>query len=318
MSEYEALCWWLAASTLPLAGGRLLAALHEIVLVCRRKPLSQEYFSDAAMSGRFLFYPPAVVLLQAVCTTEYAISDWLRFAGILTCATGAACDMIRGVVLRHREWREWYLKAIHRMFTFFESLRAEADICAKWVKRLIGIAFLFALVAAYLDPSSEAIVILAAVILALLLLWSVLKQRRSCRELLLIWFGGGCTFCAVVRVGLCLVTGDPHTEQPIFGYILYTGVFTAFWCISIGVADDDAGKLAALAVNTATTLLSVSTSLIVLYGQQRYPDYEETWSWLQFGVIYGLLPLVASGYIAALFKEAQIYWRGKYGAGQKE
>ena len=296
-----------AVLVVPYAAFRLAVASREIFVFLRKRPLPSEFSFDG------IFYFCVLASVMAVYSAEHPLPPVVQATAIFAWLIGASCDIIREVILRHHEWRMRQVKKVSLLFLFLDRCHDRASEYSRRFIKLSAAALLLVLVASWCNWHSRCVVLFGAAFFLLTLLGLLLRQVDSCRSLLLYWLVGGIVFFVLLTQMLHVIIGAMPNQHPVLDYAVFTLLYANFWCFSIGVSDDDAGKLAAQAVNTITTLLTVLIGLLALYGKREHPNFP--WDELQTHLLCSLLPVVISGYLAALFKEVQIYWRKKYRKG---
>lgn len=130
----------------------------------------------------------------------------------------------------------------------------------------------------------------------------------SCKRLVVFWliqgillaFGGA---YAVSRI----VPND--ILNPLAAYSAYCILLVALWVISAGVADYEVAKMAGQIINTITTILLLAFNVLFSWCKQHaaIPLPGGIFDELIYFANLLLLPLVASGYLAALFVEGRHY-----------
>ncbi|HBU13260.1 MAG TPA: hypothetical protein DEB31_11265, partial [Clostridiales bacterium] len=149
------------------------------------------------------------------------------------------------------------------------------------------------------------------------ILFGFILGMHSCKLLLKFWLASS-FLLAVYCIGSIFIGRGAliDTNAQNMWYIALLTILISFvWVFSIGLVDHAAGKMAALIVNTITTILLIVINVLAAYGMNTPDQFvlpADTWSQLQMGGLYALLPFVVAGYLAALFKEMQIYWEKQH------
>lgn len=294
-----------------------ISVLLALVILCRTsfllilKAAGRRLPEDAPFYRHFLLSYAALAAF-ALFDPVYQLPSPLRQATILSWILYFLCVMIRDVGFHYSDWRMRQMERMFRIFSFLSRCRRNAWHIAKILSRVLAGTVLIAVIA-ILCGFRDLMLLSCMVSLAVFLSVAALRNLDSCRLLLFVWFAGGIIFFTALTLALRWAFGITLDDYPVLQYVSFTLVYTLFWCFSIGTAEDDAGKMAAQIVNTSTTVLTIVINVIALYAIERDSMISE-WPWAQAQAysLFLLLPVVSSGYAAALFKDAQIYWRKKY------
>ena len=230
------------------------------------------------------------------------------------------CVILQKKLVSMKGWREYLEGIMERFFDCFENMRGSMLRMESFAKRC-GVKTLLILVIIYAvwTPvslfSASGDGFLAMMVLPMLiafLLYAACNALHSCRKLLVFGFVHG------ILLTMCIVHLIPAQEirdlSIAAAYVLSSFVFLLIWIVMAGVADDDVAKMAACIVNTGTTILVILINVLVGWGLNRLGDQapiRNSLEQLQFFGNLTLLPLIISGYSAALLKEMQIYRRAR-------
>ena len=305
LTGIEAACFTVAYAAIHAA-----ITLYEIIVVLRKRPLEER------LCPPIFFYFAVFVSALTLHRANGPLPPAFRVVTISSWCVGAACDIMRSIVLRYHEWRARKEKQIVMLLHFLDGCRDQSARYAARFRRVFVASLLLMPLAVWCEGWRGLIVVLLMAAYLSALLAIIFQRPDSCRRLALCWMIGGMGFFMLFTDGVNILAGETQISSSFSDLAVISIYYSIFWCYSIGIADDGAGKLAAQAVNTITTLLTVVIGLLAANGADKYPGIP--WERIQTKLITALLPLVVCGYIAALLKEAQIYWRKKYGGKEPE
>ena len=214
---------------------------------------------------------------------------------------------------KRTEKMRWSEMLVH-FFAAFQWLRKKIQTMRKLISYKQCFPLIFAAATATLLFLSM-ISAKAAAVFAIIMLFAgtLFAGTGSVRYLLLFWL---LAFIAMLCYGIVFAEELMRTgaESSFTGIFAAAAGTTILWCISIGISEHDVGKLAAGIINTMTTCILIVLSVLGAYRTAG----AGLWGFLQKGELFqliclnGVLPFVIAGYIAALFKEMQIYIEKKY------
>lgn len=227
------------------------------------------------------------------------------------------CAILQKKLASLNSWRGYLEGIVKSFFGFFSSARGFM-ICLErkltgTIRAIIFLGVMAVSVVAALTGSGALMVASSASYILVLFYSGASAALHSCRKLLVFWLVHGVYFSVAVLALLQIVIET--SDQFAAAYSIFVVVFSLLWLLAAGVADDDVAKMAAMIINTGTTILLVVINVLagwVLNGSTPSPVLKETIEGLQYYSIIILLPLVAAGYLAALLKEAQIYWKKRH------
>lgn len=235
---------------------------------------------------------PPVVLNCGVCLTIYLV-----------------CSILRAKIISGKKWKDITGEQMGKIFSGITAARNALDSIdkkiGKWVWWLAATGCIaLAIYGVYIHNYLFCFPLVGLIIFAMLL-----YGMHSCRILLLFWL----FLFFVLVIGLTLIFYSKSVTLPdrsVLFEITLAVFLTLVWSVSIGVADHDVGKMAAAVVNTLTTVLLIILGVLIAYGEHLQTS--PIWNQIETAALYILLPFVIAGYVAALFKESQIYWEKKY------
>lgn len=155
-----------------------------------------------------------------------------------------------------------------------------------------------------------------AVLTLLLIGYLCLKGINSCKWFLIAW----AMLYLIAAGGSIAIVSLSARELPMFNHsmlfqcLLHSILLSILWIFSIGISEHDVGKMATQIINTITTVLLIIVNLCYAYGVANHTFLfsPKEWEIVQVADLYFLVPFVIAGYLAALFKDMQIYWEKRH------
>lgn len=232
------------------------------------------------------------------------------------------CAILQKKLTSFDTWREYLEDIVNSFFHFFIGIRdfllwletvpkrlgkkgfpLFIGLCATWI-------FFTCLYGAYKIFNLRFILILTIPFVLLTWFYSACVALHSCARLLAFWLVHG--FFFAITIVAIEETISKSSAQSVTAYCLFVLAFSSLWIMEAGAADDDVAKMAALIINTVTTILLIVINVLSGWGLSelsQFPKLVKLLGRLQYYSVVILLPLVVAGYLSALLKEVQIYWK---------
>lgn len=231
------------------------------------------------------------------------------------------CAIIQEKVMSRTTWSAYMDKRIDEFLAIFAGVR--------WLLQKLGTAVekmgpyrqaiawfvwvVLSAVAVFLFHSRVELMIPLAIVFCVVYLGlAAYNALHSCRRLLLFWLKNGIIF-ALCAAGLVNFPDNIAAESSL-SYVVFTIVYTLIWLLLAGAADDAPAQMGCAIINTVTTLLLIAANILAIWGEQAITLPEQaffSWRMLQDFSVIVLLPLVVGGYLAALLKQFQVYWKNR-------
>lgn len=200
----------------------------------------------------------------------------------------------------------WFLKTRYRIYADYKISKSIRHT----MKQKIAYAFVLGMSAASIFlsilslPAPYGRLIAALIISLVIFAVYVLVALQSCQTLCILW-------CMLFVVSFFFAKACAIDVAEF--YWLCVAITALLWCGTSGLANYDTAKLAALIMNTVSTVFVLAVNVSAMYPELFWMT-EEQIADFQFAVNIGIFPFTAAGYFVALFKEIQVYWeehRGK-------
>ena len=250
--------------------------------------------------------PPFCFLLFFLLTGEVSLLSIL----LLILALNTLCVILTLKFSERVRWSELMIC----FFTVFQWLRKKLGKIREKLSRgktkgvILAVVLAAALFLTLVSAKTATFFVMFVIFMGALFMGT-----GSVRYLLLFWM---LSFGAMLGYGFIVAAELIYSAaaSSFIGIFVLTAGTTILWCVSIGVADHDVGKLAAGIINTMTTCVLIVLSVLGAYDALGEGSWisDQLGKMLQLVALNGVLPFVIAGYIAALFKEMQIYVEKKY------
>lgn len=242
----------------------------------------------------------------------------------LTRAAGLLLFFCAAVIIREKRWsgKSWRFFLGGVCMGFFNlmerirkwTLRLEAWSCKKPIMAplfLVGTIFGCCVLYIYSGPESQLGKLTTILFLVSLTLLLLMYTLHSCLHLLFGWFVYGSLLTLIV---ISLVPRSVTISKSVQDYLLFIPIYSFIWVCWSLLADPEVAKMACSVVNTTTTIALLALNVLLLWGERNLNLPSDLTFLPQELLYYGnlvLLPLVVSGYTAALSLELRAYCQKK-------
>lgn len=206
---------------------------------------------------------------------------------------------------------------LYYFFGLIEKVRDWSEInqhkTRYWWLIIIVTVIVFGILGAVLGASFNLVTVVSFMIALAIIAVSIVEARQSCRKILKTGLG---TFaCFALATGATASDYFGYSNIAI-GYMICVTFYVFCWIMAILIAEDEPAKMSLSILNTGTSIITVIVNVVDIELPNILAAQEIPTS-LHPILIAGsnllsnltLLPFLASGFLALLFKEMQIYWR---------
>ena len=282
----------------------------------------------------FLFFSfPFFIILPTTCAIS-KLQNLTLLLFVFFCII-SFINLWRNKLKSRQRWMNYFDEIIDGFFYKIDSVRTGLDRLFKYIQThqkamsIIPLLCVFVIMAfVLLTPVFPPLINICYLIAVILCGWesiaSFYKALHSCRKLLILWIVGNLIVSYLLLsllqsslVWLTDITVFPSTildfsKTSWFCYIGFTLIYTALWSLSAMLADDDCVKLATAIINTFMTLIIIIGNILCIIVNKASIQAEITSEQLQLILNLAVLPICTAGYISALSKEIQVYWKKRH------
>ncbi len=280
--------------------------IREMIKTIRCKGSSIYHFTYLKACMLFFFGQMCVEKNRMIQFMALVVWGSLLVYGILFIKT---MDQ-RGVV-------HFMIEKLYCFFRLIEKVRDWSEInqhkTPYWWLIIIVTVIIFGILGAVLGVSFNLFTVVSFMIALAIIAVSIVEARQSCRKILKT--GLGSFACFALATGT--TAGDYFGYGNIaIGYMICVTFYVFCWIMVILIAEDEPAKMSLSILNTGISIITVIVNVVDIELPNILAAQEIPTS-LHPILITGanllsnltLLPFLASGFLALLFKEMQIYWR---------